>query len=154
LVAHLKEKALSGAADEVGKFSQAAYNKALREIGDRKLGLFFSPEEIAQLNSLGRVASYATVQPVGSAVNNSNSGALMVGKVLDGLAHVGKSIPVIGPMAVQPVANGINGLNIALRTRQAQNVAPGLLASTPKDPAGMGLLLPALTYSGGLLSAP
>jgi hypothetical protein len=154
LVAHLKEKALSGAADEVGKFSQAAYNKALREIGDRKLALFFSPEEIAQLNSLGRVASYATVQPVGSAVNNSNSGALMVGKVLDGLAHVGRSIPVIGPMAVQPVANGINGLNIALRTRQAQNVAPGLLASTPKDPAGMGLLLPALPYSGGLLSAP
>ncbi|WP_175221137.1 hypothetical protein, partial [Achromobacter deleyi] len=43
LVDYLKGKALNGAADEVGKFSSAAYNKALNAIGNRKLGQFFSP---------------------------------------------------------------------------------------------------------------
>jgi len=93
ILAHLKEKSLGGAADEVGKFSQSAYNKALNQIGDRKLALFFTPEEVNQLRTVGRVASYMQNQPVGSAVNNSNSGALLLGKGLDVL----NSIPVIGP---------------------------------------------------------
>lgn len=154
IVAHLKEKALNGAADEVGKFSQSAYNKALREIGDRKLQLFFSPEEIGQLSALGRVASYAQNQPVGSAVNNSNSGALLLGKGLDALSGAARAVPFVGPMVAQPVINGINGLNIAIRTRQAQNVLPGLLSQVERQPQAPSLLLPALAYSGGLLSAP
>lgn len=151
IVAHLKEKSLNGATDEVGKFSQSAYNKALTAIGDRKLSLFFAPEEIAQLRALGRVSSLAQSQPVGSAVNNSNSGALVVGKGLDALRAFGESIPVVGPMAVQPLANGIQGLNVTLRTRQAQNAAQGLLMAPQKPPMGQGLLLPGIA-AGGLLA--
>lgn len=151
IVAHLKEKALNGATDEVGKFSQSAYNKALQAIGDRKLSLFFAPEEITQLRALGRVSSLAQSQPVGSAVNNSNSGALVVGKGLDALRAFGESIPVVGPMAVQPLANGIQGLNVTLRTRQAQNAAQGLLTAPQRQPMGQGLLLPGIA-AGGLLA--
>lgn len=157
IVAHLKEKALNGASDEVGKFSQSAYNKALRAIGDRKLSLFFSPEEITQLRAVGRVASYAQNQPVGSAVNNSNSGALLLGKGLDALAGFSNSLPVIGPMVSQPITSGIQGLNLAIRTNQAQNVAPGLLMQQPRRPLAQGLLLPGMAAGGtaaGLLAAP
>jgi hypothetical protein len=157
ILAHLKDKALNGATSEVGKFSQSAYNKALRAIGDRKLSLFFTPEEITQLRAVGRVASYAQVQPVGSAVNNSNSGALLLGKGLDALAGFSNSLPVIGPMVSQPITNGIQGLNLAIRTNQAQNVAPGLLMQQPRRPLAQGLLLPGMAAGGtaaGLLAAP
>ncbi len=146
ILAHLKEKSLGGAADEVGKFSQSAYNKALNQIGDRKLALFFTPEEVNQLRTVGRVASYMQNQPVGSAVNNSNSGALLLGKGLDVL----NSIPVIGPLAGPALQN----INITMQQRAAQNVAPGLLAIQPRQPLASGLLNPALGFSGGLLAAP
>lgn len=147
IVLHLKEKALNGAADEVGKFSQSAYNKALSGIGDRKLALFFSPEELNQLRAVGRVASYAQVQPVGSAVNNSNSGALMLGKGYDALMALADRIPIIGPNLVPPIRN----IEIGIRNQQAQNFAPGLLRIPQKPPMGQGLLLPGIA-AGGLLA--
>lgn len=154
ILAHLKEKAIgAGATDEVGKFSQSNFNRALSQIGDRKLKLFFSPEELAQIKSVARVASYMQNQPVGSAVNNSNSGALVLGKGIDALAGFSNSIPMFGPLVSQPLVNGIKGLNVTLRTNQAQNVLPGLLANSPKHPLSQGLLLPALAY-GGTLAAP
>lgn len=150
---HLKDKALNDASSEVGKFSQSAYNKALEAIGDRKLSLYFSPEELGALRANGRVASYMQNQPVGSAVNNSNSGALMLGKGLDALGGLAKSAPFVGPLVAAPVINGIQGLNIAVRNRQAANVLPGLLATPEKTPLMQGLLLPGMA-AGGLLSAP
>jgi hypothetical protein len=157
ILAHLKDKALNGATSEVGKFSQSAYNKAVNAIGERKLALFFTPEELAQIRAVGRVASYAQNQPVGSAVNNSNSGALLLGKGIDALAGFSNSLPVIGPMVSQPITNGIQGLNLAIRTNQAQNVAPGLLMRQPRPPLAQGLLLPGIAAGGtaaGLLAAP
>lgn len=72
---YLKEKALNQATDEVGRFSQSAYNRALNSIGDLKLKILFSPEEVQALKAIGRVASYEQVPPMGSAVNTSNTGA-------------------------------------------------------------------------------
>lgn len=149
IVAHLKERALNGSADEVGKFSQSAYNKALREIGERKLALFFSPEEVQQLNAVGRVASYAQVQPVGSAVNNSNSGALLLGRGYDMLRGVAGKLPLGQSLILDPLRN----IEISVRANQAQNVLPGLLSPVPKVPLQERLLLP-LTAGAGLLAAP
>lgn len=145
LLAHIKEKALGGAADEVGKFSQSAFNKALNQIGDRKLSLFFTPEEIANLRMTGRVASYMQTQPVGSAVNNSNSGALLIGRGIDLLNKIPGGQTFIG----QPLQN----INISMQQRAAQNIAPGLLAAQPRAPLSQGLLAPGLAF-GGLLAAP
>ena len=146
ILAHLKDKALNGAADEVGKFSQSAFNKALNQIGDRKLGLFFSPEELSQLRMAGRVASYMQNQPVGSAVNNSNSGALLLGKGIDLLNKLPGGQTFFG----QPLQN----INISMQQRAAQNVLPGLLAPQSRPPLMSGLLAPAAAFSGGLLAPP
>lgn len=144
LATHIKRQSMGGAADEVGKVSQSALNATLRKIGDEKLGLFFSPEEVARLKAMGRVASYMQVQPVGSAVNNSNSGAMLLGRGMDLL----NKTPVLGPM-VGPAARNID---LSLSTRQAQNVMPGLLAPIDRQPLTPSLLLPGLAVGGGLLS--
>lgn len=145
LMSHIKQKALSGAADEVGKVSQSRLNSAIKEIGVEKMRLFFSPEEIQQIQSMGRAASYMQAQPVGSAVNNSNSGALLLGRGADLLNRV----PVIGPMAGPALKN----IDVAIRQRQAQNIMPGLLAPQQRPSLLGGLTSPALAM-GGLLAAP
>ena len=152
LVDYLKGKALNGAADEVGKFSSAAYNKALGAIGGRKLAQFFSPEEIAQLRAIGRVGSYMQAQPVGSAVNNSNSGALLAGRGYDFLKSVVGKIPLGDAALLTPLRN----IEISLRQRGAQNVLPGLLAEGVKrqTPISGPFLLPGAAAVGGLLAAP
>jgi hypothetical protein len=102
ILTHLKSKGVNGAADEVANFSPAGYNKALEQIGDRKLKLFFEPKEIEQLKRIGRVASYENFQPKGSAVNNSNTGAALFTSVID---KIDKYIP-FGNVAIgKPVKN-------------------------------------------------
>lgn len=142
---YLKQKALGGAADEVGNFSQSAYNKALKEIGDRKLALFFTQDEIGQMKALGRVSSYTQFQPRGSAVNNSNSGALMLGRGLDFLASVGSKIPL-------GLSDTITGKINGMQARQALNVPKGLLAQQPVLP--LSEKLGAQMLPGGLLAIP
>ncbi len=144
LLYHLKSKAVSGASDEVAKFSQSAFNKAMRDIGEDKLRIFLSPEEIAQLQANGRVASYMQVQPVGSAVNNSNSGALLAQKANEWLSMI--------PAGKMLIADPMQSIGINLAQRNAQNVAPGLLIPTPRQVAP-GLLGPGIAM-GGLLAAP
>jgi muramidase (phage lysozyme) len=103
ILTHLKDKALGGQSDELGTFGAATFNKALKDIGDDKLKLFFSPDEIAELKRLGRAASYMTTQPKGSAVNNSNSGALMVGMGIDAIGAMG-GLPLVGTAVGASVA--------------------------------------------------
>lgn len=149
LANHLKEKALNSSADEVGKFSQSAYNKALKQIGERKLQLFFSPEEIDGLRAVGRAASYMQNQPVGSAVNNSNSGALMLGRGYDAMRALVGKVPFGQSVVLDPLRN----IDLSLSQRAAQNVTGGLLAPAQRPPLGSGLVLPGFA-AGGLLAAP
>lgn len=148
LANQIKQKALSGAADETGKVSQAALNRAINQIGEEKLRLFFSPEEVAQLRAAGRVASYIQAQPAGSAVNNSNSGALVLGRGMDLLNGVASKVPFGKQVVIDPA----RGIGLSLGERAAQNVTPGLLAPVPRREMGPALLLPGLAVGGGLLS--
>jgi hypothetical protein len=80
VLGHLRQQALGSATEEsAGAFAAASYNNALRGIGDWKLRLLFSPEEVGQLRAVGRVANYETAQPRGSAVNNSNTSGALAG---------------------------------------------------------------------------
>ena len=144
----LKEKALSGAQDEVGKFSQSAFNKALNQLGDRKLSMLFSPEELTALRANARVASYMQAQPVGSAVNNSNSGALMLGGAYDWINQVAGKIP----MGKQLVVDPLRSIDISLAQRNAQNLTPALRVNQPRQM--MPTLLGPGVAMGGLLAAP
>lgn len=85
ILAHLKAKATSGKPDEAMTFSQSSYNNALAAIGERKLRMFFDPAEIDKIKAIGRVAMYEQIQPSGSAVNNSNTAAMAIGRLFDGI---------------------------------------------------------------------
>lgn len=120
----LKGKALSGATDEVGNFSQSAYNKALKQLGDNKLRLFFSDPEIAQLKAVGKVASYEQVQPRGSAVNNSNTAPTLVAGLLD---RIGSS-PFLSKIPLgSALATPIQNISIGQRAQAATNVPRSLV---------------------------
>lgn len=146
IAAWLKEKATSGAADDVANFSAPGFNRALKQV-ERKLGLFFSPEEIEQLRAIGRVASYETVQPRGSAVNNSNSGALLLGKGLDMVVGGSKFLPFGRAVVSEPAQSA----RISIGTGRALNVAPSV-AVRPQAERTPALLAP-LVLTPGLLAA-
>jgi hypothetical protein len=128
ITSYLKSKALGGAADEVGNFSQSAYNNALKALGERKLNLFFSPQEVNQLKAIGRVASYEQVQPVGAAVNNSNT-ASAVGGLLEriaGSAALGKL-----PLGRAAIGDPLQNILISRQAGAALN-APQALIGAPQ----------------------
>lgn len=141
IAGYLKQKALGGAADEVGNFSQSNYNTALKAIGDRKLALFFKPDEVAQMKAIGRVASYEQVQPIGSAVNNSNTAGAAGAMLLDRIANSAllSKIPMLGS-AVQPAAQNIV---IGMKAGQALNVPMNLAVPQPRAP----MLAPGMALS-------
>jgi hypothetical protein len=140
VLGYLKSKALSGATDEIGNFSQSAYNKAVQSLGDRKLSMLFSPDEIKQIKAIGRVASYEQVQPRGSAVNNSNTAGAAISSLLD---RIGNS----ALLSKIPLGNYFSGpaqnISVGIQANQAMNVPRGLVR--PQVPLGpqapVGLLM-------------
>jgi len=146
ILSHLKSKALSGKPDEAMTFTQSGYNNALSAIGERKLRMFFKPDEIDRMKAVGRVALYEQDQPSGAAVNNSNSGALAVAKVFDFLANSKfvNAIPfgeaAIGKPA-QNIATSIQGAGVA-------NVPRSLLVPKKPGPLAQRLPLPLLMTPG------
>lgn len=95
LARHLRDAA-TNSTDDITKFSNDAYRRAMRDIGDEKLAAFFSREELDQLKAIGDAGKYMQAQPTGSAVNNSNSGALVLGRGLDLLDKVAGYVPLGG----------------------------------------------------------
>jgi len=133
ILLHLKNKALSGAADEVGNFSPSNFNKAMNALGDSKLSLFFNEVEIARLKAVGRVASYEKFQPSGSAVNNSNTAGTAMGmfmKVLDSVAKT--KIPVLKWMA-SSAADAAN--NQANKVTAGKSLIPSFTKPALREPS-------------------
>ena len=138
----IKSKALGGAESEVGVLSQKGLNTALRQLGDYKLKMLFTPDEIAALKANARVASYEQVQPAGSAVNNSNTTGAAAG-LLERLANMPlvSNIPYAGPLIQQG--------SLRIRTNQAMTPIEAMAqeAAKPKQqylPLSAILAIPAL----------
>lgn len=143
ILAHLKSKATSGKPDEAMTFSQSGYNNAFAGIGERKLRMFFTKPEIDKLKAVGRVAMYEQIQPSGSAVNNSNTAAMAIGRLFDGILQ---KVP-FGEAAIGGPAKNI------VTTIQGRNMAnvPNALNMPPvKQPYSTRLPLP-LMLTPGLL---
>jgi hypothetical protein len=125
-------------------FAQERFNKRLRELGTDKLAAFFSPEEIASLKTLGRVGSYITSQPAGSAVNNSNTSSA--------LFNLATKLPGGGMLG--NVASGINAV-----TRSVKNATTAKNALAANVPVSAADLTPqqanilALILGGGAIGA-
>lgn len=125
-------------------FAQERFNKRLRELGTEKLAAFFSPEEIANLKTLGRVGSYITSQPAGSAVNNSNTSSA--------LFNLATKLPGGGMLG--NVASGINAV-----TRSVKNATTAKNALAAEVPVSAADLTPqqanilAYILGGGAIGA-
>ncbi len=157
LVQHLKDAAIGkGGTTQTGNFSGKAMQAALKDIGDRKLELFFEPAEIETLKAMARTGSFETFQPRGSAVNNSNSAA-GIAAIVAGLADRVRPIASKLPFGDVAITRPLDATSVWLAQRPAQNIPGGLLAPNPQPPAGTGLLLPGMVVGGhaaGLLSGP
>lgn len=75
--AHLSRAAFGENVAGDKQVAQESFNKALRQLGTGKLEAFFTPDEVAQMRRLGRIASYQVSPPAASTVNYSNSAAAM-----------------------------------------------------------------------------
>lgn len=130
ILSHLKSKATGGKSDEVANFSPSNFNTALKTIGEDKLNLFFTPEDISMLKAIGRVSSYEKFQPTGSAVNNSNTSAALFTAMLDKIANspVIRKIPLGGALVADPAKDVV----VAVQARNALNAPKGLTVNTPK----------------------
>jgi hypothetical protein len=145
LVAHLKDAATTNTAD-VAKFSPAGYNRALNNIGDRKLAVFFSPSEIELLRSVGRNATLIFAQPTGTAVNNSNTAAMAAGRLLTVLDTVSGKMPLGLDTLIQGTMRGVQQGN-ALRI-------PTSLLEAPQQVPFWNRMGPASIYGGLLATQP
>ena len=145
IAAWMKSKAtgdlIGESANDTTRFSAEGLKSALKQIGDDKLRIFFDPEEIAKIKAVRRVAKYETVQPTGSAVNNSNTAASAMVPLLEmaGRSKLLSRIPVVGDGVRDAASNWVNQINI----KQAQNIPQGLLSPVMTPGASNPLLSPA-----------
>jgi len=148
---YLKTEALNGARDEVGNFSQSGFNDALSRIGERKLRMFFSPEEVDQLKAIGRVGSYEQVAPAGAFPNRSNTAGAISG-ILDRIigSSVLSKIPAGRMLLQEPIENIVIGQKAQNALTVPRALQTGPRAANPLlSPAGQGLMLsPALLMGG------
>lgn len=96
----LKNSATGGQLEEFAKFSQSGFKNGLKSIGDARLRILFSPDEIAELRKIQRVAAAIQVQPEGASVNNSGT-SQAVANLLNRLSGV----PYLRELAINPLMN-------------------------------------------------
>lgn len=105
IMGDLKQTALNDRSAERGIFSEAQFNRTIRDQNNAKrLQALFEPKEVQGLNSLGNVAEVALLAPKAAAVNTSNTagaaanlvqGAVKGGLGTQALSHVGgMDIPI------------------------------------------------------------
>lgn len=136
--------AATNSTDDITKFSNDAYRRALRNIGEEKLRVFFADDELQMLRDIGAAAKYMQAQPTGSAVNNSNSGALVLGRAFDLFEQIAGRVPVIGRDLIQGSIQGLqqtaslkpsNALANAAGARQPMPKVNPLIAAAAVTPA-------------------
>jgi hypothetical protein len=157
IVQKLKDSAIGkGGTSQTGNFSGRGMEAALKDIGDRKLGLFFEPAEVETLKAMARTGAFEVFQPRGSAVNNSNSAA-GVAAIVSGLADRVRPVANKIPFGEMAISGPLDNLAVWAMQRPTQNIPQGLLMPVQRPPMGQGLLLPAAAAGGtaaGLLAAP
>lgn len=109
-----------------GQPSPAAMKKALDGIGDRKLAILFSPDEVRRIKDIGMAMEYLITQPNHSYVNNSNTSAGLMnyfGKFINKAGDWGQYIPVIGNNIVQPLQGAATRVGVSRATSGAASLA-------------------------------
>ena len=119
--AYLQRKAFGENPAGDAKFNPAQFAKALRELGDGKLGALFSEQEIAQLHRLGRIGAYVESIPAGRMPNTSgNWGAIT--NLATKMPGVPQAIGLAGALK-NSVGNQMNAAN-ALSGKLPSQMSP------------------------------
>lgn len=118
----IKTKALNGATDEAGSFSQAAYNRFINGMGREKITAILGKQRADELFSLGRVAESVIAQPAKATVSSSNSNVPFMNWL-----RGSTSLPVLGPNVTRPM------MEMGQRYRVSQALAPdaGMYGARP-----------------------
>lgn len=124
MLKYLENKAFGANAAGDGAGRQASFNSELNSIGKEKLTALLGPQQTEDLFAIGRVMAYIQQQPAGSAVNNSNTGA-MIASMLGKIGGTIKGAPYISDFVVKPIG--------AFKDRAA--VSSALSAQLPKQAA-------------------
>lgn len=128
-------------------FASKGLQDGMKALDRRRMELFFKPEEISRLEAAVGVGRSMQAQPIGSAVNNSNSGALIAAKAAD-LAAKGTGLPFIGPMVASP----LQGAALSMQARSLANPMMGIRGTAPET--SLAEILGPSSISGGLLLLP
>lgn len=115
IAAHLRRAAFGENPTGDATFSPNRYMQTLRQLGGQRLGAFFSPDEIQQMSTIGRVASYINSQPAGAAVNNSNTGSA----VMDMLSKLTQSPIIRNTPVIRGIANQVGEMQTERQVNQA-----------------------------------
>lgn len=102
MLKYLEGKAFGANAAGDGAGRQASFNQELNSIGKNKLSALLGDQTTDDLFAVGRVMAYIQQQPAGSAVNNSNTGA-MVASLLGKIGGTVKGAPYINDFVVKPI---------------------------------------------------
>ncbi len=116
-------------------FAQESFNRLLQSPGMRqRLGAFFTPDEVAQLDRIGRVAAYTTSFPANSTVNTSNTAAAV--------ANLVSRVPGL-PAGIGLLQSAKNAAGNQMAVRSAMAAQPGQRPTplTPEQQAVMARLL-------------
>jgi hypothetical protein len=124
-----------------GKFSGAAFNKAIDEVGAAKLVRILGAEQFQKLQNLSRAALDATHEPPYSAVNHSNSGTTLLSFLRGVRGTVGIPLPGANEVSEQAVAQSMYRRQLAealaARSRaQLPAISPRAIATADALRAG------------------
>lgn len=135
-VRDIKQQVLKNIAEDVigqnGQPSPAKMKRLLDNIGDEKLNILFTPDEVRRIKDIGMAMEYLVLQPAHSYVNNANSASALlngVGKWIKSIGNYSVAVPFIGPNITQPLQIGATKLSTS---RAINGAAP--LASEARLP--------------------
>lgn len=94
-------------------FSPKGMADAIKAIGDRKLSLLFSPDEIKQLKNIEMAAKFLISQPPGANVNSSNTASTLMNYF-----STFTKLPVVNDLAKKFAVNPVRGVNAQIKINQ------------------------------------
>lgn len=78
-----------------GAFSPAQLNSAIKSFGNNRMRALFTPEQISRINDVKQVSDILLQQPLGAAVNHSNTASALINALLGVAGGLGR-IPALG----------------------------------------------------------
>jgi hypothetical protein len=116
-------------------FSPKGMADALKAIGDRKLGLLFSPEEIKQLKNIEMAGKFLISQPPGANVNNSNTASTLMNYF-----STFTKFPFVNEVAKKFAVNPVRGVNAQIKINQGASAISKTSTKNPTTQTSQSLI--------------